>query len=228
MGYYQTSAIVLDREPVGEDDLVFRVFSEQNGRLLLKARGTRKTKSKLRPYLEVFSEVNLTCVSGREFDQIISAETKSNFDGIKKKFSNISIGYSVLNLLNRLTPFRAREDKIYGLVLSVLRALNAVSEKQAPIIFGYFSCQIPHYTGIAPNISFCGKCRSGFQKNNQITFSARDGSFFHYLCQPNDSRYPADILRFFRYPLHLNQFNPSPQELAGIKKICQEFINYHL
>ena len=80
---YATKAIVLNRVPFRENDIRVSLYSSDQGRLDLIARGARKTKSKIAGHIEPISLARIMVIRGKRLDYLGSAINEASYFNIK-------------------------------------------------------------------------------------------------------------------------------------------------
>lgn len=105
MREFVTEAIILNREPIGDVDGLFFVFSKKFGKIVARARSVRRITSKLSPHLEPGNVVWLRLVQKNNF-QIA--------DALKK--AKLSIAFSDLYFLNQLLIEGESETRLWPLL----------------------------------------------------------------------------------------------------------------
>lgn len=102
-----TKAIVMEKEPLGDFDGVLTVYTEQFGKVSIKARSIRKITSKLSAHTEPGLLSTLRLVGKNPFQK-----TKMSFwlaDAVEEK--RLFTDFSFLDLVNNLTTeFHADRD----------------------------------------------------------------------------------------------------------------------
>src|SRR3990167_8766400 len=99
---YQLRAVVLKRYNIGESDKLITVFSRQQGKKIVLARGVRKLHSKKAPHLEPFSQVNLQLSKGKNIDLVTETQTIEYFKNIKNRLGRVAYAYKIVEVIDRL------------------------------------------------------------------------------------------------------------------------------
>lgn len=102
---YITRAVVLDKEPIGEQDLKVFLYTEKLGRVVAKAVSARKITSKLNSHLEPLNLVTVRLVEKNYF-QITDA----------LKIRSLSVNnLKALNLIKEITADRQPDIELWSL-----------------------------------------------------------------------------------------------------------------
>ncbi len=76
---YTTDGIILKRTAFGEADLLLHVLTKDLGLIIASARSARLSVSKLRPGLQEFSFISLSCIKGKNGWKITNVAYKDSF-----------------------------------------------------------------------------------------------------------------------------------------------------
>lgn len=164
MREFITEGVILDKEPSGDVDGRFFIFSKKFGKIIAKARGVRRITSKLSSHLEPGNVVWLRLVQKNSF-QIA--------DALKKEKLNIII--SDLYFLNQLLIEGEEEKKIWPLLFEsklnwrkVLKILG-----WDPEVASCFICEKinPLFFNVKSQNFFCKECSLKVDSNELIYIS---------------------------------------------------------
>ncbi len=121
---YKVEAIVLKRVNVGEADRLVTVYSREEGKLRLIARGIRRLNSRKKGHLELFNRVKLELARGKSLDLITEAQTLEGFTNLRKNLNRVRIAYLLCELVDKLTPENMEHEAVYDLLGEALAKLN--------------------------------------------------------------------------------------------------------
>lgn len=127
--YSKTRGIVIKRRNTGEADRILTVFTEEFGKMTVKAKGIRKTASKRSPSLELFNhcELNLYRTHGGT-PTLTEVRLHDDFIGIKNNLPRLSVAYHMCELIDGLCPEQQENEAIYKLLVSSLMSLQQQSD----------------------------------------------------------------------------------------------------
>ena len=131
---YKALGVVLRQINFGEADRLLTVFTKQYGKLRLMAKGVRKTTSRKRGHLEVFSHASLACVTGKNIDLITEAETINHYPFLGKNLNRVRIAYLFAELIDQLTAENQENQEVYYLLNEAFSQLNSLKAPQDLII----------------------------------------------------------------------------------------------
>ncbi|MFC1617762.1 DNA repair protein RecO [Patescibacteria group bacterium] len=129
---YKTKGIIIRRMNVGEADRLLDIYTPQLGKIRVKARGVRKTQSKLSGHLEIFSEVDLVIAksakrpASKSDGVITAAQTINNHDELRLDLQKTAIAYYFCELIFWLTQAGHKDTGLYELLAWGLQELAPV------------------------------------------------------------------------------------------------------
>ncbi|MCS7287044.1 MAG: DNA repair protein RecO [Anaerolineae bacterium] len=169
---YKITAIVLRRTDFGEADRLLTVYSLEEGKLRLLAKGVRKPTSRKAGHLELFTHVRLLVARGRELDLITQAEALEYFRALREDLVRTGYAHYIAELAD---GFMAEQDKnpaVFHLLLDTFRRLEAGQE--AWPILRFFELRFLTLAGYRPELFVCVKCREPLKASINY-FSPADG-----------------------------------------------------
>lgn len=125
---YTTEGIILKRTPFGEANVVLHILTEDLGLIIASARSVRLSLSKLRPALQEYTLVLLSCVKGKNGWKITNVVERDNFFFQYPKYSHRVLAQISSVLLQMITG-ESPHPEIFRTVESGFQFLKNVSEK---------------------------------------------------------------------------------------------------
>lgn len=231
------SAIILKSDPYKEQDLLVTIYSKEEGKLILSARGARKSSSKLGGHLQIFNLSDLMVVNGRNFNYIGAAKNNKSYLQIRENFSKLQIAGKAIYVFNRLVNTKVQDEDLYYLLLMFLDHLNKdVSDSFNKLEMYYLSFlwQLLNILGYKPNLYTCYKCKKKISEGLNY-FNLDKGSL-----AGNHENLPGSIIKLssniVKYLRFLNEYSFDKVELLSINKtdlkqlknISNQYIMYQL
>jgi len=231
MRSYKTKAIIIKQYEVGEADRIVVAFSRDLGLITLSARGVRKTLAKLKGHLELYTYSNLIIHKSRgAIDIITGAETIHSFKKLRGNLKNTSRIFLIFEFLNRILPEREEHQKIFDLLLFILKELeNKPNKKHRLILSSYFLLRALKELGYAPHFRECIRCQSKLKKGGNY-FDFNGAGTVCPSCSQEENVFNISDAKVSDYALvGLRILNENSSiELANIKadiKIFEELAN---
>jgi DNA repair protein RecO (recombination protein O) len=128
---YKTEAIILHQRRVGEADRFLTIYTPGLGKLDGKAKGIRKTTSRMSGHLQPLAHCMLQLAQGHGADVVTGVETMESFQSLTSDLDRLSLGLYAAELTDRMT---------------VDHALR------------YFELQLLGQSGFRPEIGACVAC----------------------------------------------------------------------
>lgn len=181
-----SQGIILKIFPYSNTSIICNVFTQDRGKLTFIAKGIRKPKNPSLSILQPFNllEFNYYYKKNRSMHLIKEADILFSFSHLRKDFSTILIGSTILNIINRLFEEEYPQEIIFRLTYKVLNQLSGDKE-QSKILFIFFLFHLSKQLGFMPNIDRCNSCNSIFK--HDVIFSLRSNSLLCSNCSINNS-----------------------------------------
>ncbi len=124
MRSFKTEGIIIKRRNVGEADRILTVFTKKNGKIYIKAIGTRRTTSRRASHIELLNISLLTLYKGRTLPILTEAQTIENFSDIKNNLVKIGFAYHLCELIDGLCPENQENNEVFSLFINTLHRLS--------------------------------------------------------------------------------------------------------
>ena len=134
----KSEGVVLKRTNYGEADRIVTLYTKHYGKLVCLAKGTRRTSSKKRASIELFSQIRFYAVSGRGLDILAETEIIDSFTNIRKDLVKISSAYQLCELVDRLTVEKNDQEVIYFQLVKALEQIsNSENQESEEIVYEF-------------------------------------------------------------------------------------------
>jgi len=154
MQEYETKAVILSKETIGEADAQVALYTELLGKIELTAKGLKKITAKLSHHLEPLNLINATVVAVNH-KHLTSALAINTFSNVRKNELALSIALRSLKTLKEGMVSPERDDFLWRELTSFLNDLeNLSSQKQDNLILGrglYFLSRLARALGVLPD-----------------------------------------------------------------------------
>lgn len=160
---YRVEAIVLKRRDYGEADRLLTVFTPDRGKLVLLAKGVRKTLSRKAGHVELFTHSTFLVAKGRTWDLVSQAEAIELFPGLRGELARTSHAYYVAELLDAFTQEHDPHPPLFGLLKETLDRLAAVEVRLLPLVLRFYELRLLALAGFQPQLFYCVQCQERLQ-----------------------------------------------------------------
>ncbi|MFP4514582.1 MAG: DNA repair protein RecO [Parcubacteria group bacterium] len=231
------NAFIIKSEPHKEQDLLITIYSLEKGKLILSARGARKSSSKLGGHLQIFSLSDLMVVSGRSFDYIGAAKNTKSYLNIREDFNKLQIAGKAVYVFNRLVNTKVQDEDLYYLLMNFLDHLNQTNNDNISKLEMYylsFLWQLLNILGYKPNLYTCYHCKERISEGmNYFNLDRASFACLHKDLEPSSIKFSSNIVKYLRFlneysfkRIELVQINKA--DLKQLKSISNKYIMYQL
>lgn len=136
----QTEGIVIKRKNIGEADKILTVFTPDQGKLQVKAKGVRRITSRRSPHIELLNHASLSLYRGESLPILTEAEVIHDFAGLKKNLTRVWAAYHICELIDGLCPENEKHPDIFHLLKDTLYRISY--EKQLKPVIQEFEIEL--------------------------------------------------------------------------------------
>ena len=195
--YKAKDALILRQRNLGEADRILTIYSRHFGKLDAKAKGLRRSKSRLSGHLQPLSRCSLQLVQGQTMETVIGAQGIESFPGLRDNLSRLSRALYAVELVDKLVPERTASEATYELLLNTLRRLS--ESNKVDHILRYFEVLLLGEAGFAPQLDQCPSCNNYFQALTNYFSPTLGGAICQECCDDKSlSPLSVDALKVMR------------------------------
>ena len=227
----QSEAIVLRTTNVGDQDKIVVLFGRDKGLFRGVAKGARKFGNRFGSSLEPMSVVRAFYYEKerRDLVTISGCDLLESFFEVQTDPKTAFLLTYFAELVEEFAPARAKEDVLYRLLISVLRALKEGGDSR--FLAAYFEAWFLQVNGYLPDLETCRKCRRPLSPG--WLAAKRDGAYCSDCAPLKKEEVPAETRAFLAYvrknsPTRGGGDSFTPAEINRIRKILQAMIVFHL
>jgi len=194
---YKTEAIVLRQRRLGEADRILTLYTTAYGKLEAKAKGVRKTTSRMAGHLQPLTRCMVQLAQGRVNEVVAGCQTIESFQALREDLHRLSRALYAAELVDRLTPERVPGFATYRLLLETLRHLERTEDfgpsggsgldpsggSGLDLALRYFEMRLLEDSGFRPELGRCVTCGSTLQPQQNF-FSPQSGGVVCPSCAP--------------------------------------------
>ncbi len=172
---YKTEAIVLRQRRLGEADRILTLHTPAHGKLDAKAKGVRKTTSRMSGHLQPLNRCMVQLARGRTMEVIAGCETLESFQRLRDDLDRLSRALYVAELADRFLPEGVESVATYRLLLETLRRLQ--SDADQDIVLRYYEMRLLDLSGFRPELARCLGCDQALQPRQNFFAPAAGGTY---------------------------------------------------
>ncbi len=200
MAVIQTKALILRHTTDREHDRMLTMLIPSKGQLRVRARGTKKSVSKLGGSLEPLMEVDLTLADGRVTDLVTGSVILDRFATLRKDIITMTMAQWLLELVESITKPDQPAEELYINVIEMLHAMQ--QEILWPVGRQWLAlCRraldLLIHEGFAPTMGVCSVCHRPLN-GNDVSYHPQQG--FVHTKEAHDGAYALSTatMHFFR------------------------------
>lgn len=134
---YRIEGVVLKRTNYGEADRIITLFSKEEGKLSLLAKGVRKAASKRAASIEVGTQLQALVIKGRGMDILSQTLILDSFSTIKQDLVGCTQLYQLLEIIDVLTRENQELPEVYDLLLATLTNLATQTNRKQLLLHSF-------------------------------------------------------------------------------------------
>lgn len=225
---FRAEAIVLRHINYGEADRILTLYTRDQGKMRVIAKGVRKIKSRKAGHLEPFNRITLQIARGHDLNIVTQAETLQAYPTIHNSLESIGYASILVELVDKLT-FEAEENlAIFQLLTDGLNRLDQGEDPFLTIL--YFEIHYLEALGYKPELFCCANCRRPIEPVDQF-FAPGPGGIICPHCAPGIPGSRPASMQALKYLRHLQRNRYTQIRLAhpdaAIRAEMEELIQYY-
>lgn len=131
MHYLKDFGFIIKRVNFGESDRYISLFTKNNGKIEVVAKGVRKITSRRASSIELLNLVRFHAVKSSKNYILAEVELISSYDTLRKNLSDIQILFLLCELIDRLCPLGQKHNDVFELIG---QTLNKVKKSEEPAV----------------------------------------------------------------------------------------------
>ena len=125
---YTTEGIILKRAPFGEANLLLYILTAELGLIIASARSARVSASKLRPALQEYTHVVVSCVKGKGGWKVTNVASTENYYFESPEYAHKTLA-QIVSLLIKMIPGEAIHPAVFSLVKNAFVELKNIDKE---------------------------------------------------------------------------------------------------
>lgn len=167
----QTPALILRHADDREHDRRLVALTPEFGALQLRARGTKKSQSKLGGSLEPVTEVHLTLANGRQIDVVAGSVIKQRWPKLRTNLVGFVAAQWLLELVERVSKPHQSDPEFYQMVTEMLTQMETEADQPAGQQWLHLlrrAWRIIEHAGFAPDPAVCSRCHKMLTDDERV------------------------------------------------------------
>lgn len=162
MPTYRDRGIVLTTRALRDADRHYTIFTENHGKIVLLAKGSRRGRSKMSPHLAGFGIVDLMVAKGKLIDRLAGASLTVPNSGILASLPRTAVAQTFRLAVDALTKRELPEERIFHLLAEFFDALEnggTPIEAGRSLLFDAAVAKLLELLGHGLELGVCVGCR---------------------------------------------------------------------
>ncbi|MCC7101521.1 MAG: DNA repair protein RecO [Fimbriimonadaceae bacterium] len=154
-GEVSLTGLVLRRWDQGENDRRLSVLTREKGRILVTAKGARKSASRLASSSEPLALATFQIATGKVNSFITQAQPHAGFGKLRADYDRLILGLSYAELVSAVAPLEHPNADLFD---SAVIALKTIETAENPLVASLWSqLKLMEVEGIAANWVVCAQ-----------------------------------------------------------------------
>ncbi|MDV2683130.1 DNA repair protein RecO [Alkalihalophilus lindianensis] len=196
----KVEAIVIRTNDYGESNKIVTLYTRENGKVGVMARGAKKPKSRLAAVSQLFIHGLYLFQRSNGLGTLNQAEMIHSFKEVRNDLFLASYATYMVELTDRLTDEKEPNEPLFNLLQQTLQYLDEGIDPD--VLLRIFEMKMMAVAGISPELDQCASCGSTELPSG---FSISEAGFLCRRCMHKDERafpitpHTARLLRLFYY-----------------------------
>ena len=125
---YTTEGVILKRAPFGEANLLLYILTSELGLIIASARSARVSASKLRPALQEYAHVTVSCVKGKGGWKVTNVASIENYFFESPEYTHKVLA-QIVTLLIKMMPGEESHQAVFTLAKSAFGEIKNIEKE---------------------------------------------------------------------------------------------------
>jgi DNA repair protein RecO (recombination protein O) len=237
MRHFLTTALILRKQPSGENDWYLTLFSPEYGKIRAVSRSSRKIASNKGSHLDILNLNQFQLYRNGDRLLITDSKVENSFQDLKNDLQKSLYGFTITELLLKTLQEDSENPELFQFTLQALEAISREkSESNAnELHLEEFKIKLLREAGSWPDIALCSLCQNRWQEHSEI-FSNGEGQLCCDSCLSGHPQYHERItFNTVKLAKFLSDKNGlpcalkiTPEQLFSLKKFTSTFLRNYL
>lgn len=133
--YLKDSGFVIRRVNVGEYDRYITLYTQENGKIEVLAKGVRRINSRRSSHVELLNHIRFQAVHGKKNAILTEVQLLDAYQAGKRNLDDIGSLFLISELIEKLCPLHQKNPEIYHLIHHVLSQRDTISPEEKIVQF---------------------------------------------------------------------------------------------
>jgi DNA repair protein RecO (recombination protein O) len=173
--HHRTEGVILSSRKRRDADEVFTLYTSDFGKLDVIGRSIRKSESKLKMNMSLFSLVEIGFIEGKKYNTLTDVFLVSNPKKAKRDLGKLSLLYRISEVVLSLVYEQERDENIFLLLKESFAKIDetSFSKEKLKLFYCFFTFNLLYFLGYKMYIEKCAFCGEVVLKD--CYFNAKEG-----------------------------------------------------
>jgi len=229
----KTDAVVLKNNRFGEGDMILTLFSKKIGKLQAVNKGSKRSKSRFSPGVQLFSFGEFVLYKGKDLYQVSQVDVKDSFYKLREDVEKLAHASYILELTNSVIIEGQTNNRLFNDLIKCLDILSNMNIDFETLVKAY-ELKLLTYSGFKPKLDSCVNC--GGNSMGELRFSVKEGGLLCKQCIHEDIHafnISSTAVNVLQYLIHTDLMNISRLKiktyiLIELNRLLKPYILTHL
>jgi len=171
----KSSAIVLKSIDWRDTSKIVTLFTREEGKMSVIAKGARQSKSKYQGILESINllEIVVFVSATRKLQILGEISLEDSFRRIRVNFDKTGYAFALLELIDIFFKEGSADTVFFDFIRALLSEIEKITDPR--VVFWYFLIKLSSYLGFKPEFNVCSTCNKSLV-SEQVVFSIQEGA----------------------------------------------------
>ncbi|UCZ54507.1 DNA repair protein RecO [Bacillus shivajii] len=179
---HKVEGIIIRTNDYGETNKILTVFTRENGKVALMARGAKRPKSRFASSAQLFMYGMFVYQRSSGIGTLNQADITDSFKDVRIDLKLTSHAAYIAEMADKLTEDHQRNPYLFELIYQLFVYLNDGVDED--ILTRIFETKMLEVAGVTPNLFHCALCG---RQEDHFVFSVRQGGILCSSCKHEDS-----------------------------------------
>lgn len=144
---YTAHGIIIGKREYREADRLFTLYTQEHGKVLTLAQGTRKFLSKLAGNLELLHSARFILAKAKNFDRITAIDSIASHEYIKQDLEKCALVLFCFDFFDYCVKEGERDEELFFILTTLIERMKVITPQQAVMITKFFLLKVILHLG---------------------------------------------------------------------------------
>ncbi|MBM7097098.1 DNA repair protein RecO [Bacillus sp. H-16] len=198
----KAEGIIIRTNDYGETNKIITLFTREQGKLALMAKGAKRPKSRFASSAQLFIYGTFIFHQSKGVGTLNQADITESFRDVRTDLMLTAYGAYMAEMIDKLTEDRQRNPYLFELLFQLLTRMNEGEDSE--VLIRMFETKMLQVAGIVPMLDACVNCG---RQEGTFAFSIKEAGILCHACydvDPYRLEAAPGVLKLLRLFHHLD------------------------